>query len=95
MRVRQTSGRCPRLRLLDREPGAEVRAFEPVLRLLEKRVAPHMEVLRPGLIAAPAREPARPFGGEQALVEHIGLRDLETADAVDAIQASAGERHYR
>ncbi|MEU9735217.1 DNA polymerase Y family protein [Streptomyces sp. NPDC048002] len=71
MRVRQASGRCPQLRLLDRDLEAEVRAFEPVLRLLEKRVAPHMEVLRPGLIAVPARGPARYFGGEQALVEHI------------------------
>ncbi|MGW1616019.1 Y-family DNA polymerase [Streptomyces sp. NPDC002285] len=71
MRVRQASGRCPRLRLLDRDPEAETRAFEPVLRLLEKRIAPYMEVLRPGLIALPSRGPARYFGGELALVEHI------------------------
>ncbi|NEB01930.1 DNA polymerase Y family protein [Streptomyces sp. SID13726] len=71
MRVRQASGRCPQLKLLDRDPEGEVRGFEPVLRLLEKRIAPHMEVLRPGLVALPARGPARYFGGESALAEQI------------------------
>lgn len=94
MRVRQASGRSRELRLVDRDGAAEVRAFEPVLRLLEKRIAPRMEVLRPGLVVLPARGPARYFGGEERLAEQT-IAVLEAAGhaartgAADSVLASA------
>lgn len=58
--------RCPDL-LADEGPGeSSARAFEPVVALVEE-FCPHVEVLRPGVCAIPARGPARYFGGEAEL----------------------------
>jgi protein ImuB len=53
--------RCP-----DLVDDAAARAFEPVVALVEG-FCPHVEVLRPGVCAIPARGPARYFGGEDEL----------------------------
>jgi protein ImuB len=54
------------------ERGAEpdARAFEQVVTLVEG-FCPRVEVLRPGVCAISAREPARYFGGEESLAEKI------------------------
>ncbi len=57
--------RCPDL-LAD----AAARAFEPVVALVEE-FCPHVEVLRPGVCAIPARGPARYFGGEAELAARL------------------------
>ncbi|SFF87862.1 protein ImuB, partial [Actinacidiphila alni] len=67
MRVRQARSRCPWLRVVERDPAAETREFEPVVRRLETEVMPRLEVIRPGMVAAPARGPARYWGGEAEL----------------------------
>ncbi len=62
--------RCPDL-LADEEPGeGSAQAFEPVVALVEG-FCPHVEVLRPGVCAIPARGPARYFGGEAELASRL------------------------
>jgi protein ImuB len=62
--------RCPDL-LADEESGeGSTRAFEPVVALVEE-FCPHVEVLRPGVCAIPARGPARYFGGEAELAGRL------------------------
>src|SRR5215469_18914817 len=50
----------------DQEGSAAARAFDPVVAIVEG-FCPHVEVLRPGVCAIPARGPARYFGGEAKL----------------------------
>ncbi|MBZ9644607.1 DNA polymerase Y family protein [Streptomyces sp. PSKA30] len=71
MRVRVAQARCPQLRVVERDLAAEMRAFEPAVRHIEGTVMPRLEVIRPGLIAAPARGPSRYWGGEQQLIHRL------------------------
>ncbi|MEU9415942.1 DNA polymerase Y family protein [Streptomyces sp. NPDC048272] len=71
MRLRVAQARCPELRVVDRDLEAEVREFEPLVRRLESDVLAHLEVIRPGLLVAPARGPARYWGGESTLAERL------------------------
>jgi protein ImuB len=70
---------CPELIVLADDQDRDARAFEPVVAAVEA-LAPGVEVVRPGLLAVPARGPARYFGGEPAVVERI----------VDVVAARAG-----
>ncbi|MFJ6614462.1 DNA polymerase Y family protein [Streptomyces sp. NPDC091289] len=67
MRLRAAQARCPGLRVVERDLAAEVRMFEQVVHRVETDVVPRLEVIRPGLIAAPARGAARYWGGEPQL----------------------------
>ncbi|MGW6285663.1 Y-family DNA polymerase, partial [Streptomyces sp. NPDC055107] len=67
MRLRTAQARCPGLRVVERDLAAEVRLFEQVVRRVETDVVPRLEVIRPGLLAAPARGAARYWGGERQL----------------------------
>jgi protein ImuB len=78
-RRREAQGRCPELAVLADDPDRDARAFEPVVAAVET-LAPGVEVVRPGLVAVPARGPARYFGSEPAVVERI----------VDVVAAQAG-----
>ncbi len=69
-RRREAQGRCPALAVLAADPDRDARAFEPVVAAVET-LAPGVEVVRPGLVAVPARGPARYFGGEPAVAERI------------------------
>ncbi|MFF4257886.1 DNA polymerase Y family protein [Streptomyces sp. NPDC001663] len=71
MRVRVAQARCAQLRVVERDLAAEIRVFEPAVRHLEGTVMPRLEVIRPGLIAAPARGPSRYWGGEPQLAERL------------------------
>ncbi|MBE9375093.1 DNA polymerase Y family protein [Saccharopolyspora sp. HNM0983] len=79
MRRREAQGRCPGLLVHEHDPGREARFFEPVAAAVESLV-PGVEVVRPGLIAVPARGPARYFGSEEAAGERL----------VDQVAAQAG-----
>jgi protein ImuB len=86
-RRRQAESRCPGLAVVPRDPGAEVRAFEPVVVALERFGAP-VAVRRPGWAALATRGPARYFGGEESFA-------VDVAGAVEALGESlglAGER---
>ncbi|MGH4015072.1 MAG: DNA polymerase Y family protein [Pseudonocardiaceae bacterium] len=78
-RRREAQGRCPELAVLADDPDRDVRAFEPVVAAVEA-LAPGVEVVRPGLVAVPARGPAGYFGSEPAVAERI----------VDVVAAQAG-----
>ncbi|MGA5442442.1 DNA polymerase Y family protein [Streptomyces griseoincarnatus] len=71
MRVRVAQARCADLRVVDRDLEAEIRGFEPVVRHLEEHVLARLEVIRPGLLAAPGRGPARYWGGEEQLADRM------------------------
>ncbi|MGQ0775440.1 MAG: DNA polymerase Y family protein [Pseudonocardiales bacterium] len=60
-------------------PDHDARVFEPVVTAVEA-LAPGVEVVRPGLVAVPARGPTRYFGSEPEVAERI----------VDMVAAQAG-----
>ncbi|MFE2470266.1 DNA polymerase Y family protein [Streptomyces mirabilis] len=101
MRLRVALSRCPQLRVVERDLAAEMHVFEPVVRHLEDTVMPRLEVIRPGLVAAPARGPSRYWGGVQQLADRlvaaVAERDLPAragvADTVftAALAARAGQ----
>jgi protein ImuB len=70
LRKREAQSRCPRLTVVDHDPGRDARAFEPVVAAVET-VATGVEVIRPGVCALAARGPARYFGGEEQAAERI------------------------
>ncbi len=78
-RRREAQGRCPELVVLTDDPDRDARAFEPVVAAVEA-LAPGVELVRPGLVAVPARGPTRYFGGEPEVAERI----------VDVVTAQAG-----
>ncbi|GAB3088338.1 DNA polymerase Y family protein [Micromonospora schwarzwaldensis] len=70
LRRREAQARCPRLTVVDHDPGRDARAFEPVVAAVEEVVA-GVEVIRPGACATAARGPSRYLGGEEAAAERI------------------------
>ena len=67
LRRRQAEARCPGLVVVDHDPAADARAFEPVVAAVE-RFTPEVEIVRPGVCAVATRGPSRYFGGDEALV---------------------------
>jgi len=65
-RRRDAQSRCPEVLILEHDPAAEARAFEPVAASLEA-LTPRIEITYPGACAFPTRGPARYHGGDQAL----------------------------
>jgi len=70
MRRRDAQGRCPELVLFTDDPARDARLFEPVAAAVEE-LAVGVEVVRPGVVAVPARGPAGYFGGEAAAAERL------------------------
>jgi protein ImuB len=79
MRRRDAQSRCPELTIVEHDPDRDARLFEPVAAAVEE-LAPGVEVIRPGLVAAVARGPVGYFGGAEAAAERI----------VDHVAALAG-----
>jgi protein ImuB len=77
-RVREAQRLCPELAVLPRDEQAEARVFEPVMAAAEE-VAAAVEMVRPGLIALPARGPARYHGGEPVLAALLRDRIADVA----------------
>jgi len=69
-RLRDAQSRSPALQLLQYDPAADHRAFEPVLDRIEA-VMPGVQAIRPGLCALRARGPARFYGGEAAAGDEL------------------------
>jgi protein ImuB len=82
LRRREAQSRCPRLTVVEYDPGRDARAFEPVVAAVEE-VAVGVEVVRPGACALAARGPARYFGGEEAAAERI-VEHVAQACAVES-----------
>ncbi|WP_092531301.1 Y-family DNA polymerase [Amycolatopsis arida] len=68
MRRREAQSRCPELVVFGDDPDRDARLFEPVAAAVEELVV-GVEVVRPGVVAVPARGAAGYFGGEERLVE--------------------------
>ncbi|GAA0567178.1 hypothetical protein GCM10010172_58910 [Paractinoplanes ferrugineus] len=82
LRRREAQSRCPRLVVVEHDPGRDARAFEAVVAAVEA-VAVGVEVIRPGACALAARGPARYFGGEEAAAERI-VEQIAEACAVES-----------
>ncbi len=83
MRRRSAEARCAGLTVVQRDEPHEARAFEPVVAAVA-RLAPSVEVTRPGLLALATRGPARYHGGERALSAAVAEA------ARDALQKACG-----
>jgi protein ImuB len=79
MRRREAQGRCPELVVFDDDPVRDARVFEPVAAAVEE-LAVGVEVVRPGVVAVPARGPVGYFGGPEAAAERL----------VDQVAAATG-----
>jgi protein ImuB len=79
-RRREAQSRCPELFVFKADAERDARDFEPVATVVEA-LAPGLEVLRPGLLACPARGPTRYFRGEskaaEAIVDAVEAMDVE------------------
>ncbi|GAA4021459.1 DNA polymerase Y family protein [Allokutzneria multivorans] len=75
-RRRQAQRACPDLELVADDPDRDARVFEPVVAAVEG-LTPGVEVVRPGVLAVPARGPSRYFGGEEAVAELLVDRVAE------------------
>ncbi len=69
-RRRQAEARCPRLVVIDHDPAADARAFEPVVVAIEA-FTPEVEIVRPGVCAVATRGPSRYFGGDDVLAARV------------------------
>ncbi|GAB2458944.1 protein ImuB [Conyzicola lurida] len=73
IRVREAQARCGDLLVLPHRPEVDNREFEPVIAEVE-RMAPGVQLLRPGSLAIRSRGPARYYGGEKpAALALIGV----------------------
>ena len=82
LRRRQAEARCPPLVVVDHDPAAGARAFEPVVAAVESFTT-GVEIVRPGICALATRGPSRYFGGDETLAARV-------ASAVDAVLAARG-----
>lgn len=81
-RRRDAQARCPSLRVVPVDTGRDGRAFLPVVDRIEK-LAPGVQILRPGLAALRARGPARYYGGEEAAARTL-IADLDLGGVADS-----------
>ncbi len=79
LRRREAQARCPPLALVPTDPAQEARAFEDVLRAIE-RFTPLVELTEPGTATFGARGPSRYHGGDEAFAALV-------AEAVTSILA--------
>lgn len=70
MKLRDAQRQCTDLAVHADDPDAQARAFERVIAVIEE-LCPRVEVIRPGLIAVPARGPSRYYGGEEQVAAAI------------------------
>ena len=75
-RQREAQAQCPELDLLDGNPAAVARAFEPVVAAVTA-FSPRVEIVRPGVVALATRGPSHYFGGDAALTRKIAEAVLD------------------
>lgn len=81
LRRHEAQARSPEAVVLEADPHAEARVFEPVAAAISE-LAPKLEIIRPGVCVVPTRGPSRYFGGDEALVARV-------VGAVEAVVATA------
>lgn len=90
IRRREAQARCPELETLPADPARDARGFGPVVAAAVALV-PHLEVVRPGLLALAVRGPARAFGGEEQVAARLAAEVDAAVAAVVAALADDGE----
>ncbi|MER5392376.1 DNA polymerase Y family protein [Saccharopolyspora sp. NPDC002686] len=85
MRRREAQSRCPDLVVCEHDPDRDARLFEPVVAAVEDMM-PGVEIVRPGLVAVPARGPARYFGSEAGAAERV----IDKIDAQVGVECQVG-----
>ena len=70
LRRREAQARCPDLTVLAVDEERDARAFEAVAGAVEV-MTPRVEIVRPGVLALPARAPHRYFGGDENVAARI------------------------
>ncbi|MEN8233314.1 MAG: DNA polymerase Y family protein [Actinomycetota bacterium] len=70
MRRSEAEGICPLVVTIERDPSAEMVAFEQVVLAIEGLI-PKVEVVEPGLVFAPVAGAVGYYGGETPLVERV------------------------
>jgi protein ImuB len=85
LRRREAEARCPGITVVEVDPAADARAFEPVARAVED-LTPRLVIERPGVLAFPTLGPSRYFGGDEQLVARV----LGAVRAVGVTEARAG-----
>ncbi len=85
LRRREAQARCPPLTLVPTDPAQEARAFEDVLRAIE-RFTPLVELTEPGTATFGARGPSRYHGGDEAFAALV-------AEAVTSSPRRPGAGH--
>lgn len=78
-RLRDAQRYCPDVVVFPDDPDGQARAFEPVISVIEDK-CPRVEVVRPGLVAIPARGPSRYYGSELAVASVV--RDAVLGEGV-------------
>ena len=98
LRRREAEARCPGITIVELDPAADARAFEPVARAVE-RLTPRLVIDRPGVLAFPTRGPSRYYGGDDALVVKVlealvpeGIHDARAGIADGAFAARLASR---
>jgi len=79
MRRGEAEGICPFVLTIERDPAAEMIAFERVVVAVEDLV-PKVEIVEPGLIFVPVEGAVGYYGGERPLVERVGKEIGRVAD---------------
>lgn len=90
MRRRDAHARAPGLRIAAEDPGRDAREFLPVVDRVE-RLAPGLQIIRPGLAAIRIRGPARYYGGELPAAEEL-LGHLHAEGFAEAMAGIADGR---
>ena len=80
MRRRDAQSRCPALRIAAEDPARDAREFLPIADRIE-RLAPGLQIMRPGLCALRIRGAARYYGGE--LPAALALVQLLREEGID------------
>lgn len=70
IRRREAQARCPELVVFEHDPDRDARLFEPVVAAVEE-LAPGVEVVRPGVVAVPAKGPMGYFGNAETVAERL------------------------
>jgi protein ImuB len=90
-RKREAEHHCPNLLVRDRDMVLEVRKFDPIV-VAVTMLTPLVEVTRPGMFTFAARGPARYFGGEEALLDH--LRDIVTPTVIGEVHIGIADGRF-
>lgn len=88
LKIREAQLRCPEIVLVDHDPELEMRAFADVLRAVQDE-APHVHLVRPGLVCVRAAGLARFYGSEHAAA--LALRQAVTAVEITDVRAAAAD----